>query len=226
MTTTHRHEHIRTGSELARRLDQELAQIASQPTPDTWTDDGGSIGDLVAQIRRFDDHAAAIVRRILDTPVGDETATLVLVSALLPALIHRYRQRPHRIAEAITELTLYIAERPTFGINRDAPNALIDDAARRYRTAIVRQDEYADRTEALTEQHTKPSTTNVADIAIANIQIEKCRIRVAAIRPDLSLEGLISTGERTGLDPAARKRLSRARREARAILSSELQEVA
>lgn len=230
MNHTDRYEDIRTGCELAAKFDRELAKMASLQAPSAWTgrQDRMTIASLVLDIRRFDDAGQAIVRRLLATPIGDERATTVLIGALLPGVIHRYRQRPHRVAEALIELGLYIAERPCLGANRDAANALIEDATRRCRTALLRQGEHADRTESFGEAHATKSTpaNDVADTAIANVQVARCREKVASVHPEINLDRLVVEGRVSGLEPAARQRLSRARRRAREVVDIELQEVA
>ena len=229
MTNTDRYEQIRTGCELADRIDAQLAQLSPKSLPRAWAtaEDGVmSIGELVTTIRRFDDRAEIALRQILRTPVGDQNATLVATAALLPAVIHRYRQRPHSISDAITELTLYIAERPTIGPNRNVANALLDDAARRYRTALIRQDQLDSRTETLTDHHAGPSAAVVEDIAIANVQAGNCRARIASLGCNFDFDQLVAAGHQVGLPPAERQRLSRSRRRIRSVLSSELQDVA
>lgn len=223
---------INQGFRLGRQLDVERDRLRRIPVPDTWQGLGWypSIASVVDSVKGFDDEADRTIRILNNTLSYDTTATLALTLGLLPGIIRRFGHQPHRISEAMTELTLFVAERHDLSKNRGAGQVILDEVHRRTRRTLQQQHDYEQATLTLCEKFPHDAEESSAvwaePDAILNVQIDRCRDSIDRAPFQVDLDTLVALSEQRRLSPALRKQLSRAREQVRPIIERELDEVA
>jgi hypothetical protein len=213
---------------LCDQLTREQARHARDPLPETWANEPSlvgyaNLGQLIIAIRRFDERASEAIKGLLVLDEHRDEATLVLLSALLPALVGRLRAHRDQIPDALAELALVIRERRAIGGHRQAGNVLLDrvcDRLRRpagqrgFQPVIVPIEEGAD----LPDPAAGPERLAVDRVALD--QFRAALVRTAAVNPSArdSLDRVLELTDGRTLSAAERQRLRRARTRLRAHL--------
>lgn len=224
MNHTSRHDDICTGHLLTQELNRAHRQQARRLAPRTWNlpKNIRTIGDVVAAMAAFDDQSDQLIRLLLATPATDTQATDTVLIGVLGGVVHRNRDHPDRIADLLTELSIYITQRPPLRSQRSAANLLLDEANRRNRRALDRRIKDAARFDHHDPEIDAPGTDNVEALAIARIELDRCRHLLLAAHSPINLDDHITLSTRGGNDIADRKRLSRNRQQLRVVIGHEL----
>ncbi len=229
MNNQTRTESINQGFDLGHQLSKTTDRVAHKPIPTPWVtelDNYPTIAGVVNAVPGFGPESDRVIRFLMATPTGDETATLVIVRGLLPTLIHKHRGQPHRIADVIIELSLLVSQRPRMGGRRHAIHILLDEATNREQRNTHRHLDYYENHEPMPEDAVFVDGQDCEATAIASIQFDQFRIRLAAANHRVNFDTLIYDGTRSGLNQMDRQRLSRDRKRVRAMVAHELAEVA
>ena len=224
MNHTTTHELVLAGHRLVRQLDRAHLRQARKPIPTRWpiTEHINTIGDLVTAVEAFDARSDHLIRILMRTPADDTKATDTILVGLLGGAVHRHRHQPERIAEVITELALYIVERPGLRSQRESGNLLLDEANRRTRRAIGRQLRHNATIEYTDHEIDFVDNDNPESLAIARIELERCRKLLHTAGSSVDLDHHIALSTRRGNDIATRQRVSRNRRRLRSLIGPEL----
>lgn len=125
-----------------RSLDVCLQAPRLRALRDGWSKDSrlcglSSIEELVAVIRSLDQRSDDVLRVLLEADTQQETATEVILAALVPFVLARCLGRPDRVDEFLAELAIVIGEERQGGIlrstTRRVANQLLDRAWGRVR---------------------------------------------------------------------------------------------
>ncbi|MBU3688398.1 MAG: hypothetical protein FGM29_02390 [Actinobacteria bacterium] len=123
-------------------LDGCLRNLRRRHVPDEWANDGRlghvtSIEELVALIRGLDQQSDDILRALLVADTQQETASEVILAALVPFVLARCVGRPDRVDEFLAELAIVIGEERHAGVlrstTRRVANQMLDRAWGRVR---------------------------------------------------------------------------------------------
>jgi hypothetical protein len=103
------------GMNVCSLLEVQVGHLRGEAIPDCWGRspallDAGSVGGLIAMIRRLDDRSDRVLLALLEGGArGDPLCTAVIVAALVPLVLARCRGDRDRVDEFVGELALVIA---------------------------------------------------------------------------------------------------------------------
>ncbi len=229
MDITTRSELIQHGFNLGSQLDNEIRRLNRRPIPDHWSTllrSHSDIRSIVKTVARFDDRADETLRALLATPVGDTTATTVITAGLLRGVIQRNRNRPERVADIITELTVHVASRPSINPERRATTVCLDVAQYRLTRASKNQQRYDETKCSLPSGINGTLVDSAENVAMTNLHLAEIESVLHRVSPRTSLSGVVRLASLKHLSDTERQRLSRNRRRLRPIVEASFADAA
>jgi len=130
-----------------RTTDHPLRSPRRHSLPDDWRVDGRLDGmetfdDLIAAVKRFDRRSDDVLRALLSVSALHQTASEVIVAALMPLVLARCVGRRGRVDDFLAELAIVIGEERADGVLRSTTrrlaNQLLDRAWGRVRLPLRR----------------------------------------------------------------------------------------
>ncbi len=172
-------------------LDGCLQHLRRRPVPDEWCngrrlDRMESVEDLVAAVRSLDQRSDEVLRALLEADTQQETASEVILAALVPFVLARCAGRPDRVDEFLAELAIVIGEERQGGIlrstTRRVANQLLDRAWGRVRLPARRVHQPIAVDPARLHRRLLAAEPDPADIAVEHVDLASAYDQMVALR--------------------------------------------
>lgn len=172
-------------------LDGCLENLRRRPVPDEWCngrrlDRPESVEELVVAIRRLDQRSDDVLRGLLEADSQQETASEVILAALVPFVLARCVGRPDRVDEFLAELAIVIGEARQGGIlrstTRRVANQLLDRAWGRVRLPARRVHQPIAVDPVRLHRRLLAAEPDPAELAVERVDLAAAYDQMAALR--------------------------------------------